>query len=192
LAKEGNTDLLSAPKLTTRSGTPATVQIISEYTYPTDVTMMTIVTTNGGEVMRSLAAMPCKFEVREVGVTLDVTPTLDKNTGMIGLQLTASVVNEPKWMDSTITRLGPDGADHEAVISLPFFAARSINTSLSMKDGETALITGSRCKIKSVRQVEDRVPVVGSIPILGRAFCSSTTVEEDRWLLVAVTARRVD
>ena len=105
LSQRSDTDLLSAPKVVTKSGENAVIKVVTEYIYPQDydVQLQSSSSSSGGGQGRSNSAVlaivePQNFTMREVGVILDVTPTYSEaNGGTIDLELKPQVVDEPTW-----------------------------------------------------------------------------------------------
>jgi general secretion pathway protein D len=71
----------------------------------------------------------------------------------------------------------------------PIFSTREINTRVTVWDGAT-LVMGGLTR-EEVRRVDDKVPVLGDIPYIGRAFRSKGEASQKRNLLVFVTANLV-
>jgi len=106
LAQRSDTDLLSAPKIVTKSGENAVIKVVTEYIYPQDYDVQLQSSSSssggsssGGSQSAILAVVePQNFTMREVGVILDVTPTYSEaNGGTIDLELKPQVVDEPTW-----------------------------------------------------------------------------------------------
>lgn len=106
LSQRTDTDLLSAPKVVTKSGENAVIKVVTEYIYPQDYDVQLQSSSssssggsNGGSQSAILAVVePQNFTMREVGVILDVTPTYSEaNGGTIDLELKPEVVDEPTW-----------------------------------------------------------------------------------------------
>ena len=108
LSQRTDTDLLSAPKVVTKSGQQAVIKVVTEYIYPQDydVTIESSGSSSGswggsgGGTSQILAMVePQNFTMREVGVILDVTPEVTAEGSMINLDLKPEVVDEPTWHD---------------------------------------------------------------------------------------------
>ena len=109
LSQRTDTDLLSAPKVVTKSGQQAIIKVVTEYIYPQDydVTIETSGSSggggwggnNGGGGQILAMVEPQNFTMREVGVILDVTPEVTAEGSMINLDLKPQVVDEPVWHD---------------------------------------------------------------------------------------------
>ena len=104
LSQRSDTDLLSAPKVLTRSAEQAVIKVVTLYRYPRDYDVQLQSSSSssssygGGSQSAILAIVePGEFETQEVGVILDVTPTLTDNGNLIDLQLNTQVIDEPTW-----------------------------------------------------------------------------------------------
>ena len=106
LSQRSDTDLLSAPKVVTKSGENAVIKVVTEYIYPQDYDVQLQSSSSGssggssGNSQSAILAVvePQNFTMREVGVILDVTPTYSEaNGGTIDLELKPQVVDEPTW-----------------------------------------------------------------------------------------------
>ncbi len=107
LSQRSDTDLLSAPKVVTKSGENAVIKVVTEYIYPQDYDVQLQSSSSsggggsssGGSSSAILAVVePQNFTMREVGVVLDVTPTYSEaNGGTIDLEMKPSVVQLDSW-----------------------------------------------------------------------------------------------
>ena len=109
LSQRSDTDLLSAPKVVTKSGQEATIKVVTIYRYPTDYDV-TIQSTSGGSSSGYNSSgsssgkilpmvEPQNFEQQEGGLILTRTPDVSAEGRMINLQLTPKVIGEPEWRD---------------------------------------------------------------------------------------------
>ena len=183
-------DVLSAPRVRTRSGSNATVKVVREYRYPTEVEIRSFAETNGEEVVRGVAVVPSHFETIAEGVTLEVTPTYDARRDGIDLQLDAEVASDLAWKEYAIPYEGLDGILRTAQFPQPIRTARHTATTLSLPNHGTVVLGG--LIEQETKLVEDRVPVLGAIPWLGRLFRSRQEVDMQRHLLIVVTAGTVE
>ncbi|MDD2597882.1 MAG: hypothetical protein PHO37_01475 [Kiritimatiellae bacterium] len=215
LSQRSDSDLLSAPKVVTKSGQEAIMKVVTEYIYPTEfqVTMSQQgttggSTTTGGGTGEPLAIVePQNFEMREVGVILQVVPEVSAEGQMINLMLNPQVVSEPVWKNygTKIPKLVPRTVFDQVLgimvtnseieytelpMEQPFFPVRSVSTQLSIYNGATVVMGGLINEQRTT--IEDKVPFLGDIPYLGRLFRSRSEKSDKRNLLVFVTARLVD
>lgn len=216
-------DLLSAPRVTTRSGQRAVIEIIREFRYPTEFDPPQIPQDFGGGndngvgggggaslVFPVTPTTPTAFETRNTGVTLEVEPTVGPDGYTIDLNLIPQVVEFEGFINygSPIRTVNPallnpvaGGAAAllgtpssviltENVINQPIFSTRKVTTSVSIWDGQTVVLGG--LMREDIQKVEDKVPILGDIPLLGRAFRSQVDQHLKRNLLIFVTARLIN
>jgi len=196
LEQKGSADLLSAPKVTTQSGVPATIKVVTEYIYPSDYTIEPGVapTLNSDGSLQTAGTppvvTPAEFETREVGVILEVTADVSTEGEMINLTMSPEVVTEPDWRNYGQTYTDASGEILQIPIEQPFFHSRSISTSILIYNGATVVMGGM---ITEERQtVDDKIPLLGDIPVIGRLFQSKYDNSIKKNLLIFVTARLVD
>ena len=193
LERQGNTDVLSAPKVTTKAGAEAAIKVVTEYIYPTEFTVTGIAGAgDGGDAAGVVGAVvePSGFEMREVGVILEVAPEVTPEGQMIDLTMTPQVVSEPIWKNYGSTYTDQDGDTQQLNMEQPFFHARTITTSVLIYNGATVVMGGMITEKRT--DVDDKIPFLGDIPIVGRLFRSRYERSEKRNLLIFVTANLVD
>jgi general secretion pathway protein D len=203
LQRRGNTDLLSAPKITTQSGQEASLKVVTEYIYPTEFETSGIggqtTTTTGGATVSGgtvgAVVTPTAFATREVGVILSVLPEVTPEGQMINLTMSPEVVSEPTWKNygsSYQSDINGDGILETQTLNMeqPFFHTRQLNTSMLIYNGATVVMGGMITEVR--HDVDDKIPFLGDIPIIGRLFRSKYETSEKRNLLIFVTARLVD
>jgi len=80
---------------------------------------------------------------------------------------------------------------HDAITArLPIYRVREIDTEVTIADGATIGMGG--LINEKVEAFEDKVPVLGSLPLVGRLFRSEGERAIKRNLLMFVTARKVE
>lgn len=218
LSQRSDTDLLSAPKVVTKSGNEAVIKVVTIYRYPQDydVTIQSTSSgtgtsisggTTGGSDGKILPMVePQNFEIQEVGVILTVTPELSPE-GLINLALEPKVISEPTWKDygmkvpmsavmsSAAQTLALASGDENmnwfsVPMEQPFFKERSINTHVTLYNGSTIVMGGLITEER--KSMEDKIPFLGDIPFIGRLFRSRSEWSNKRNLLIFVSARLVD
>jgi type II secretory pathway component GspD/PulD (secretin)/tetratricopeptide (TPR) repeat protein len=209
LNQKKGVDLLSAPKVTTKSGQRAVIEIVREFRYPTTFTQpqvpsigtSTVVT--GSQVVPVVVTptTPQTFETRNTGVTLEVEPVVGPDGVTIDLNLVPQVVEFEGFINygSPINAVGVNTVGvisrsqpvllTENVINQPVFSTRKVTTNVSVWDGQTVVIGG--LMREDVQKTEDKVPIIGDIPIVGRAFRTNVDQHIKRNLIIFVTARLV-
>ncbi len=257
LSQRSDTDLLSAPKVLTTSDSQAVIKVVTEYIYPTDYDVQLQSSSSsgssqyGGSQSAILAVVePQSFTMREVGVILDVIPTLTDDGNLINLKLNTQVVDEPTWknygmripftgnssqmqnfmgigtifdglasvLNSIGQELGPDQKSsfaekavtsataaldsltaksdsanityYDAPMEQPFFHVRSIDSTVQVYPGATIVMGGLITEMR--KAMDDKIPILGDIPFIGRLFRSHAEQTSKRNLLIFVTTRLVD
>ena len=208
-------DLLSAPRVTTKSGQRAVIEIVREFRYPQTFTPAQIPqltsTTAGviGSVQTPVVvapSTPTDFTTRNTGVTLEVEPVVGTDGLTIDLNLVPQVVEfegfinygspifaeaQPTTSLNPITGItslltSPQVLLTENVINQPIFSTRKVNTSVTVQDGQTVVLGG--LMREDVQKTEDRTPIIGDIPIVGRLFRTNVDQHIKRNLVIFVTA----
>jgi len=217
LAQKKGTDLMTAPSVTARSGQKATIEIIREFIYPTEYEppeLPNSVGTNGnfgglgglgglggsgGGSFPVTPATPTAFETRNTGVTLEIEPTIGENDFVIDLRFVPEIVEFEGFINygSPIQSPGTDALGNpvtstitENRIEMPVFSTRRVNTALTIYDGYTVAVGG--LMREDVQNVEDKVPIFGDIPIIGRLFQTKAENRIKSNLIVFVTAQIID
>ena len=199
LSQKQGTDLLSAPKVTVLSGNPATITVAQEMRYPQSFgqTQSQVGTGNasggGSAGVAITAGTPQEFTARNVGVELRVTPTVEEDDYSISLDLNPKVTEFDGFVEYGGPSIAIAGSTTVTVPSgfyQPIFSVRDISTKVTVWDGAT-LVMGGLTR-EEVKKVQDKVPVLGDIPFLGRLFRTKGTTTQKRNLLIFVTASLVD
>jgi general secretion pathway protein D len=157
----------------------------------TQSTVTPATATGGGGGVTITAGTPQDFTVQEVGVNLEVTPTVAADDS-IALNLKPKVTEFEGFVEYGGTSVAISGGVTVSVPSgffQPIFSTREVTTDVTVFDGATVVIGG--LTREEVKTVEDRVPVLGSIPLIGAAFRSTGKSVQKRSLMVFVTANLV-
>ncbi len=217
LDQKKGTDLLSAPSILTRSGSQAQVEVIRELIYPTEYDPPELPQDFGEPVVAAAApilpdapeaqtpsfpvtpATPTAFQTRNTGVTLKVTPQVGPDGYTIEMDLVPEVVEFEGFVNygSPITTTGTDilGNPQRIVltanrIEMPVFATRRVTTNVTVYDGSTVAIGG--LIREDVQHTEDKLPIFGDLPLIGRLFRIEAEQRKKRNLMVFVTAQLID
>ncbi len=181
LDKTTTTELLSAPRVTTVSGQQALISVREEIRYPTEYETESIEEVVAYEAQLTGAqlffATPSTFETRNVGILLSVTPTVSSDGEVITLVLLPEVSKLIRWINY---------GSQMIPLNQPVFQARTVTTTVYINDGETLVLGG--IIQGDTTTVEDRVPVLGSIPLLGRLFRGSYEIDKKVNLMIFVSA----
>ena len=205
LNQKKGVDLISAPKVTTQSSRKATIEIVREFLYPTEFAAPEAQASAGSQFTPSVPTAPSGWTMKPTGITLEVVPTLGPDNYTIDLELAPRVIefdgfiNYGSPINATVQAQGiysaiaPTSKTFEATantINQPVFSVREVTTQVSVYDGQTVVMGG--LMREDVQKVEDKVPLLGDIPHVGRLFRSSSEQHTKRNLIMFVTASLLD
>ena len=168
LQSQNSIKLVSNPTIVTLNNTPATILIGQKYPIATP-------NISGGAAGAS-NVITYTITEKDIGIRLEVTPQVN-NRGFIKLSVKPTVSS----IAGTVTI--PQGAEY------PIVATREATTQISIKDGYTMGIGGLIQNTTS--KGETKVPLLGSIPGLGRLFRSDSKTAESSNLIIFITAKTV-
>jgi general secretion pathway protein D len=207
LNQKKGVDLLSAPKVTTKSGQRAVIEVVREFRYPTTFTPPQVPSITGGgsgtgtvSISVVTPTTPQTFETRNTGVTLEVEPVVGPDGVTIDLNLVPQVVEFEGFINygSPIFGINPNAISGAMVaqvlltnnvINQPIFNTRKVTTNVSVWDGQTVVLGGLMSE--NVQKTEDRVPIVGDIPLFGRLFRTNVDQHIKTNLVIFVTAHLI-
>ncbi len=214
LNQKTGVDLMSQPSVTTRSGQAASIQIIDEFIYPTEYEPPELPNSGGGTISIDangnisavantapslvIPATPTAFEKRDVGVSLEVLPVADANRRYVDVTLNPVVTDFTGFVNygspiNTTTQglLGPvTRVITENSILMPVFSVRRANTNMVVADGATIVIAG--LMKDEISNVDDKTPILGDIPIVGRLFKSEAKKHQSVAILFLVNVELLD
>ena len=189
----------------------AKIEVIRRFVYPTEYDEPQIECSgnnnnnndNGysGSMPVAAPANPSSWGVEEVGVMLrfQVDPIGNNSDDVVrfkrfeirvvdfegfvnyGSPITAGIANQSTIEHITLT---------DNRIDMPIFSRRYINSNPCVYDGHTIAIGGMIQD--EVQKVEDKVPVFGDLPLIGRLFRSNAESHIRKNLMVFVTADIID
>ena len=120
------------------------------------------------------------YEERDVGIKLTVTPHVNME-GDISIDLKPEI--------SELLRY--DTLDAARGIVAPVFSTREANTQVMMRNNETLMIGG--LIRKTISEYENKVPLLGSIPLIGKMLFTRTNEDIDRTeIIIFITVRLVE
>ncbi len=218
LERSAGSDLLSAPKILTKSGETASIHVGEVHWFPTAYDVII-------ERYAHPSLLPLDYEEEKTGVMLEVTPNLDPENGTIDLELSPEIRELAGFDEQHVGTIWPNYEDEDItfyrdalsgteeyteelvnfltqreknrstnadrlIARRPVFKSRKIETSVTIEDGSTIAMGGL---IKErLETFKDSVPILGKIPYIGRLFRSEGERSVKRNLLIFVTANQVD
>lgn len=167
LFEDKDTKMLSAPRITTLDNNPAKIEVVSQdpvpkYSYSGEIGQWEIT----------------GFDWMEYGVVLNVTPKINNNE-FVTLEAT------PEISEKVGERNFSSASGMDATI--PIFYTQSASTKVTVRNNDT-LVIGGLIKEKTVETVS-KVPVLGSIPVVGNLFKHKSKEKTNRDLLIFITPK---
>jgi len=162
VSQQKGADLMTSPTVVSREGQVAKVEVGREFAYPDPV--------------QPDPLKPSKFLKEMTGVTQFFRARSYDGGKTYRLQVLAQVKEFIRFQKL------PNGSGQ------PVFKTRRVGDTVTIAEGETILFSG--LVTDSEQQIEDKIPFLGDIPLLGRAFTEKSTVTFQTELILAVTAER--
>jgi type II secretory pathway component GspD/PulD (secretin) len=189
LNQRQNVDILTCPKVTTLNGHQAEIKSVREFIYPQEFEVIPPVIENNA-VRAPAAVEASSFTRRDIGVILTVTPDVGGDRKTINLTLVPEVSRFVTWLDYG-TDIGlADGTDTTHAPQLqPLFSSNHVATSVVVNNGDT-IVLGGTISTQRIRRT-DKIPFLGDIPFIGRAFRVESERDDKNSLLIFVTARLI-
>ncbi len=193
MEQEGTADVLSAPKVTTKSGNEALIRVVEVHRYPQDYDVETGQRT-------APVVKPQDWEEYDLGVVLKVTPVVDVESNTIDLDLQPEItkflgyddylvgINAYESGGNNVSQLF--GNSEQLIARMPYFEKRSIQTQVTISDGSTVVMGG--LVDERTETFRDQVPFLGDIPYFGRFFRSEGSRNQKKNLVITVKATQVD
>jgi len=166
IRKTGKVKIRSTTALEAQNNKEATISIVNE------IPVLKSTIQGGSGTSRDVIQ---NLDRVDVGIKLKLTPYIIPG-GEVRMVLNPSI--------EAVTDAGADGA------YAPTIAKREVSTTVTVPDGRTIVIAGLTRNDKT--KVVRKIPILGSIPILGVLFRQSSDAEEITNLLIFVTPRIVN
>jgi type IV pilus assembly protein PilQ len=184
LEKTGKTHTLSVPKVTTVNNRVATIRVGQDFLYFEQWDTRQIQTSNGVFVVVYPSGTPTR---EPTGIELKVQPSVGADLSSITLQLRPEISEFDHYENFPVNN--GDSFTNNAgagMVRLPIFRRSKIETEVVVHSGETVVMGGL---IDSVEiKGKEKVPFLGSIPLIGLLFQSDTVDNTQENLLIFVTA----
>jgi MSHA type pilus biogenesis protein MshL len=172
LETQGNVNILSNPKINIMNGQTALLGVGRNFSFISRVETTT--TTTGTAPTTTFTVTTSNLLS---GIMLGVIPYVNED-GDISLTITPIISDLVSMEERTIGQVGQNVIQ----ISLPTVDLREMSTIIKVKNGETVILGGLIQEKDSVK--ENRVPLLGSIPIIGALFKSHEKVKDRKELVI--------
>jgi len=192
MEQANDTDVLSAPSIVTRDGNTASILVGEE---------RMVSTSFDASQSESSLFIEHELESQLMGVQLEVTPEI-RSDDLLDLELKPKVIDLIGYDNYLVhpsfdLKAGAGGNNYvfgkslpELTARMPYYRLREMETQVTVADGSTVGMGGLIYdKLETFR---DKVPVLGSIPLVGRLFRSEGERSVKRNLMIFVTATQVD
>lgn len=204
LSASDGTDLMAAPSLTVQSEMEATIKIVQLLRWPQSYDDMEISVSGSnnnndddnnssgyGNASVGITPGTPQFdeEATEVGIQMRVLPRVNNTEKSITLELAPEIKEFEGFIEYGGTAVAIAGGivvTTPAGFFQPVFNLRQVSTTVEVYDGGTIVIGG--LTREEIRTVNDKVPVLGDLPLIGSAFRSTGKSITKKNLLIFVTA----
>lgn len=185
LEQTGESQTLSAPRLTVLNNRPATISDGKVQYYYEEYQVKTIAQQYYTASSFVPSGKPTKITS---GAELNVLASISGDGNSILLALNPRVNTDVQLVRfATLTDYNDKGdLVNSFDINLPQYRTQELATRVAVKSGDTVVMGGVLERQRST--FVESVPVLGSIPIIGALFRRRTEVDTPRYLLIFVTA----
>jgi len=166
LRRHVSVELISSPRVMTTSNSEARVEVLEEVPYVNTSTTTTGTTGGIGSSVQE------QVEFKEAGITMLVLP----------------VILGDRLIDISIDQTVSEVVDY--FNDIPVIDKRHVKTSFVVADGQTVVLGGLMQDRR--RAKNEAVPLLGSLPLVGRLFGKDEDSTKKRELLVFLTPRVLD
>ena len=160
-------ELISSPRVMTATNTKAVVEVVEEVPY-----VRVTATTTTGTTTGSGSNVQEEVEFKQSGITMEVLPVI-QGDGLVEITIDQTVSDVVEFFND-----------------VPVIDRQHLSTTFLVADGQTAVMGGLMQDRR--RSVNEGVPILGNIPIIGRLFRKDQDATEKRELLIFVTPRILD
>lgn len=196
LEQRDGVDELTAPEITTESGRQAQIQAVDLITIVTGTSVGgsgsagfsgTQTGVNAPIVQQAITAQPTT-QILPFGPTLDVIPYVSADEFSVQMTLAPTITeflryDNPGLFIPTVAISG--ATPITAQLPLPHLRLREVVTSVTVWDSQTVVIGGLISD--TVTKLQDKVPILGDLPLVGRLFQSQSSSKTKSNLLIFVT-----
>ena len=195
LDQADSADVLSCPRVTTMHDTTATIQLITEQYFPTDWDEAEY-TIMGNNVPVFTGSVPKLDDETQLGISLEVMPFVDQpDNDVIHLIMRPLIRKFTGWDDYSYTIPMKLNDNSEPVnvpntMIMPRIEQRTVDTSVTCDDNGTIVLGGMIRDEASM--LEDKYPVLGDLPLIGRFFQSKGRSSQKYNLLIFLSCRLVN
>ncbi|NTW88005.1 MAG: pilus (MSHA type) biogenesis protein MshL [Desulfobulbaceae bacterium] len=179
LKTQGDIKTLSNPKINVMNGHASILTVGTNTSFISKVTTTTTATAAGN----SISFTPETTSVLS-GMIIGIVPYISER-GDITLNITPITSDLVDLKDKTFGSAG-----NQVTITIPTVALREMTTTVKMRDGQMVIIGGLISKKESTS--EEKVPIIGDIPYLGKFFTRINNTESRSELVLLLRPHIVE
>lgn len=174
LQQQGETEVLSNPRIGVLNGQTALLSVGTTQKYVSEIEVTRETDDNGDETV----TYDITTDNILSGIMLGLAPSIS-DTGEVTMTITP-IISDLKNNPDEPTEFGFSGETFS--IFLPKIDLKELSTIIKIRDGEMIVIGGHIDRQEGV--VETKVPFLGSIPFIGNLFKSYEKIEESTELVI--------
>ena len=208
LSQKTGADIMVRSEVITLPGQNASIQSGMEFFYPDSYEPPELPNQVGSGNAAVTPAHPTDFVSRNLGVSLEVLPQVGPNREIIEVAVNPVITDFEGFVNygtpitgsqsttavdlvtGTATTTGAFGEITENAILKPLFRTIQGKTSVRILDGQTIVMGGLLTEIRD--NINDKVPILGDLPLVGRLFQHDGVSVEKRSILIFITVDLMD
>ncbi|MFQ3670017.1 MAG: hypothetical protein SNJ84_01010 [Verrucomicrobiia bacterium] len=209
LSQKKSFNVVTAPSILVNDKATGTINISREFRFPTTFDQPQIqerVTSTGDAITvraptvipswpSGFGSAPGDEGFEEIGVVATVTPEIQPTNQTIRVQVSPTIIQFDGFInygtpinDPGEPGVRPPGRINDNLIRMPVFSRRAIERStVEIRDGYT-LVMGGLIQ-ENTDTLEEKFPILGDLPFVGRFFRSNAERSVKRNLLIFITVR---
>jgi general secretion pathway protein D len=167
LVNQDKAEVLSRPSLITLDNRQATIRVGND---------LPVASSTGGN-----NTIGYNYKQIPTGIMLNVRPRVSEDGREVSMLIDATVSDKVAGADLKVT----DPDTNSIVVVAPTISTRRVQTYARIRDGQPLIIGGLMSK--TVTHSTNRIPLLGSIPVIGALFGHQQTEEESREVIIVLT-----
>lgn len=188
LEKNGESRTVVVPRVTTLNNREARFRVGEDTSYFEEVD--TNIMTSGNDSDESRDNVTYDYNeptIVETGYSLIVTPSVGADLSAINLVLRPEISSIKEWKRYQLSSLdSANEGEEEPAIEIPILSRQYIETEAVVRSGETVVLGGLVDSSKT--KEESGTPWLSSLPYLGNLFKTTSNDEQNKNILIFVTA----
>ena len=190
-----STDVLFSPRVTSLPGQWAEVKMTTTRYFPEDWELMDIEDSDNvyGWHMTGADPQPSLDNEQELGVVFRVKLDWDEERELISVEFDDQglpIRTFSGWMEFDARTVDSEGDVDGEYYKMPIIDTRRLFTKVMVFDGETVILGGVAQDVTN--EINDKIPILGDLPIVGRLFKSKYNDSAKTNLLIFMTCRLVN